>query len=249
MPFIAFWRSITVTTSTRISLTLILASMVGFGPLAEAAPLRGLVNLSSSFPTHSKSTPSGFWQPLANEVLRPRPPLVDPRESMIVVLQGAKGTAGPTENASMVIQDSRITPAALNITPGTEVIFRNEDGTLHILEDLKSGDKAGTKHAKAFPSGKSVSSGQSLAHTFKTPGIYRFRCAEAPHIIGTIFVSAEAQAVRVSAGGQFRFANAPEGNFELKVLYLGQWIHRQKVTIKARTTVDINLSGAALAQD
>jgi plastocyanin len=230
-----------VTPSARICVVLAIASTFSLHQDSEAAPLRGLVNLSSSFPTRTKVSPPGFWQPIPNEVLRPRPPLVDPRESMIVVLAGSKGKSTTRENPKMVIQNSRVTPAAITTSPGTEVVITNKDGTLHILEAL---DKKST-----FPTGKSLSSGQSLAHKFKATGIHRFRCAEAPHVIGTIFVSSGAQAVRVSAGGQFRFANAPEGKFELKVLYLGKWIHRQNITIKGRTTVDINLSGATLAQD
>ena len=92
----------------------------------------------------------------------------------------AAGVAAVTAAASAAtvdIDNFAFTPAALTITAGTTVTWKNEDDSPHRI-----GDKNGTFKSAA------LDTDDSFSHTFAAPGEYRYICTIHPYMVGKIIV-------------------------------------------------------------
>jgi plastocyanin len=92
----------------------------------------------------------------------------------------AAGVAAVTAAASAAtvdIDNFAFTPAALTITAGTTVTWKNEDDSPHRI-----GDKNGTFKSAA------LDTDDSFSHTFAAPGEYPYICTIHPYMVAKIIV-------------------------------------------------------------
>jgi plastocyanin len=92
----------------------------------------------------------------------------------------AAGVAAITAAASPAtvdIDNFAFTPAALTVTAGTTVTWKNEDDSPHRI-----GDKNGTFKSAA------LDTDDSFSHTFAAPGEYPYICTIHPYMVGKIIV-------------------------------------------------------------
>ncbi|MFH1130471.1 MAG: hypothetical protein V1754_03990 [Pseudomonadota bacterium] len=200
---------------------------------APSAVLRGTIKLPAKFKIHQLFRAPGFWPELANDVLETRPPLVDPRLSMVVLLEGAKLPEKPFVTPKIIMRDARFTPSVLAVPPNTTVAFENQDGSIHILEPANT--------QTDFPANESVGHNAIFSHTFSKIGTHQVRCSEVPHMIATILVTQNHLATLPEQDGIFSFPNVPNGAYTLKIWYFEKWIHIQPVIIKGTTSVEIRI--------
>ena len=92
----------------------------------------------------------------------------------------AAGVAAVTAAASPAtvdIDNFAFTPAALTVTVGTTVTWKNEDDSPHRI-----GDKDGTFKSAA------LDTDDTFSHTFAAPGEYPYICTIHPYMVGKIVV-------------------------------------------------------------
>jgi plastocyanin len=92
----------------------------------------------------------------------------------------AAGVAAVTAAASPAtvdIDNFSFTPAALTVTAGTTVTWKNEDDSPHRI-----GDKDGTFKSAA------LDTDDTFSHTFAAPGEYPYICTIHPYMVGKIIV-------------------------------------------------------------
>jgi plastocyanin len=92
----------------------------------------------------------------------------------------AAGVAAVTAAASPAtvdIDNFAFTPAALTVTAGTTVTWKNEDDSPHRI-----GDKGGTFKSAA------LDTDDTFSHTFAAPGEYPYICTIHPYMVGKIIV-------------------------------------------------------------
>jgi plastocyanin len=79
--------------------------------------------------------------------------------------------------ATVDIDNFAFTPAALTVTAGTTVTWKNEDDSPHRI-----GDKNGTFKSAA------LDTDDTFSHTFAAPGEYPYICTIHPYMVGKIIV-------------------------------------------------------------
>jgi len=158
------------------------------------------------------------------------PPLLDPRESMVVLVEGENLAKANAVKPILVIEDSRFVPPVLPVATGTTVTFINKDAELHLLE----------ANPGALMTARSVPAGDSTSQTFAKDGVYEVRCSEVPHVVATVLVTDLGATTVPDNNGAFRFPNLPPGSYALRIWYHG-WIYRQPVTVRGRTSIDVLL--------
>ena len=91
---------------------------------------------------------------------------------------GNAATVAATAPAATVqIANFAFTPPDLGVAAGTTVIWKNGDDSPHRISDSKG--------AYASPA---LDTDDSFAHTFATPGVYRYFCSIHPYMKGKIVV-------------------------------------------------------------
>jgi plastocyanin len=90
---------------------------------------------------------------------------------------GAAAVTAAASSATVDIDNFAFTPAALTVTAGTTVTWKNEDDSPHRI-----GDKNGTFKSAA------LDTDDSFSHTFAAPGEYPYICTIHPYMVGTIIV-------------------------------------------------------------
>jgi plastocyanin len=85
-----------------------------------------------------------------------------------------KAAASP---ATVNIDNFAFTPAALTVTAGTTVTWKNEDDSPHRI-----GDQNGTFKSAA------LDTDDTFSHTFAAPGEYPYICTIHPYMVGKIIV-------------------------------------------------------------
>ena len=78
--------------------------------------------------------------------------------------------------ASVTTSGTTFVPADLTIAVGTTVVWTSD---IYIGHDVQAEDGS---------FGGSLSEGQTVTHTFTTPGAYRYLCTFHPGMVGTITV-------------------------------------------------------------
>jgi plastocyanin len=90
--------------------------------------------------------------------------------------RAAAVTAAATP-ATVQIDNFAFAPAALTVTAGTTVTWKNEDDSPHRI-----GDKNGTFKSAA------LDTDDTFSHTFAAPGEYPYICTIHPYMVGKIIV-------------------------------------------------------------
>jgi plastocyanin len=93
---------------------------------------------------------------------------------------GAAGGAVVDAAAKAVtikIDNFAFAPPDLTIAAGTTVIWKNDDGEVHKVQD----------DHKGFSSA-ALDTDDSFSHTFETPGVYHYFCSIHPYMVGKIVV-------------------------------------------------------------
>lgn len=223
------------TRSPRVSMGLLVALCIAIpaaaSGIANAAPVRGVLQLPKAIERGSGYAIDVFWPDLRNALLPPGPPLVDARRDMVVAIEGSGLPETLGHPPVLTMEDGRFSPPVLAVRPGTPVRFENRDWTLHLIEPAKG---------NLFKA-QSLGPGDSFKHTFTTEGTYEVRCDLVPHMRARVLVSAKAQLALVDNSGAFRFPNIPPATYKLRVWYRGKWFHSQAITVRGRTTVDVKL--------
>jgi plastocyanin len=213
---------------SRILLSLVLLA-TSTSSVAWGVPVKGILKLPADTPAVIVKAP-GFWL-LPNDVLNVLPPLVDLRASMVVAIEGASPSTTTPPKPVLRLEDMRFNPPLLAVRPNTKVTFENKDATLHLIEPIEG----------TFMSAKRVDAGSVNDHTFDKAGAYRLRCSEYPHMSATVLVLDAPLFVLPDNSGAFTFPDVRPGSYKLKVWYQGDWIHSQSLTVKARTTIEVQL--------
>ncbi len=165
----------------------------------------------------------GYWRGLQNEVLKKRPPLVDPRQKMVVALEGAGLPKDVHIKPEIHMSDMRFWPPVLPVRRKTTVSFINDDKVQHKV--ASDGEETTVPEMPLPP-------GTKGRHSFTNLGTYMVTCKEVPHMKATVIVLDQPQFARVDMSGVFFFPEVPDGEYTLKVWYDGKWIHSQKVQLK-----------------
>ena len=79
--------------------------------------------------------------------------------------------------ATVQVANFKFAPAALTVTAGTTVTWKNEDDSPHRI-----GDKKGTFTSAA------LDTDDTFSHTFAAPGEYPYICTLHPYMVGKIIV-------------------------------------------------------------
>jgi hypothetical protein len=199
-----------------------------------AASLRGTVKLPKSFRDRPAFSAPGFWM-LPNDVIEIRPPLVDPRMTMVVVLEGSGLPIKPGVKPEVTISDARLTPPVLPVQANQPITFSNKDASVHNLEPVGE---------KFMPSMRLLTNTAKKGSIAK-PGAYRLQCSVVPHVVGTILVVDAPQFTLPDANGAFAFGEIPNGSYTLRIWYSGKWVHSQPVAVKGKSRVEILLRADA----
>jgi plastocyanin len=79
--------------------------------------------------------------------------------------------------AEITLENYAFEPAELHVSPGEEVVFKNEDDVNHTV----------TADDASFDSG-ALAPGESYTYTFDSPGECGFHCEYHPNMVGRIVV-------------------------------------------------------------
>jgi len=129
---------------------------------------------------------TAFPQPKPGEGSGPGP-LKVPAEQLRQVLGVRQVTvsAGPAQtidqtlaSAIIDVEQFAFSPAALTVTKGSSVTWRNKDDTPHNI--------VASDHSFASPA---IDGGESYSHSFDKPGTYQYFCRLHPRMVGSITVT------------------------------------------------------------
>jgi plastocyanin len=90
---------------------------------------------------------------------------------------GVAAVPAAASPATVDIDNFAFTPAALTVTAGSTVTWKNEDDSPHRI-----GDQNGTFKSAA------LDTDDSFSHTFAAPGEYPYICTIHPYMVGKIIV-------------------------------------------------------------
>lgn len=107
---------------------------------------------------------------------------------VIFLLILPKHTLAGAYSTTVTIQNFQFLPREIQVTPGTVVIWQNNDSSPHTstADDINSGE--------GWSSG-TLATGQTFSKTFSKPGIYTYYCNIHPSMRGTVQVVTEGQQV------------------------------------------------------
>jgi plastocyanin len=203
-----------------LSLAAALAAGLAWFGSAAAATVKGSVVL----PAELKNARSfvGHWR-VENTNVAIQPASL--RGGTVVMLVGPQYQAVPPKNVSVEISGLQAIPAAVVVSEGTVVEFKNADKVTH---DLSTPGKP-----QIMPPER-LSAGTVRKQRFSAAGEYLVRCTEYPHIVVSVIVTNTPLFSVVDDKGGFRINDVPEGHATLKVWSGGRWVKQAEVEIPAR---------------
>ena len=195
------------------------AGVGGFLP-AVAAPIKGTVHLPPELKAGRAFV--GHWR-VENTNVAVQP--ANLRGGTVVVIVGPQYQAIPPKNVSVEIAGLQANPAAVVVSEGTVVEFKNSDKVPH--------DLSVPGQSSIMPPER-LSPGTVRKQRFATPGEYLVRCSEYPHIVISVIVTNSPYFGVADDRGSFRIADVPEGHATLKVWSNGRWVKEGEIDIPAR---------------
>ena len=163
------------------------------------------------------------------------------RGGTVVLLVGPQFQSVPPKSVSVEISGLQGTPAALVISSGTVVEFKNSDKVAH---DLSTPD-----HPDVMAPER-LSSGSVRKQRFATAGEYLVGCTEYPHLVVSVIVTSSPLYSVVEDKGGFKLSDVPEGHATLKVWSNGAWVHEQEIDVPARgLDLTVKVQGSSSAKE
>lgn len=212
-------------TRTRYRLTLIWGAVLSFALCFQslafaAATVKGTIQLPPELKTGRRFI--GHWR-VANTNVAVQPG--NNRGGTVVLLVTPQFQAVPPKNVSVEISGLQATPAAVVISEGSVVEFKNSDKVAHELSV--------PGQSQVMPLER-LAAGSVRKQRFATAGEYLVRCNEYPHIVISVIVTSSPLFAIAEDKGAFKISDVPEGNATLKVWSNGRWVYEQEVDVTAR---------------
>jgi plastocyanin len=195
------------------------AGLGGLGP-ASAAVVKGTVSLPAEL--RAGRNFMGHWRVENTNVAIQH---ANQRGGTVVFLVGPQFQAVPPKSVSVEISGLQATPAAVVVSEGTVVEFKNSDKVSHDLS---------TPGQPQIMAPERLGAGTVRKQRFSTPGEFLVRCTEYPHIVVSIIVTNSPLFSAADDKGAFRIPDVPEGHATLKVWSSGRWVKEAEVDITAR---------------
>lgn len=220
---------------TSIAVAVLAAGLTWQG-LAVAATVRGTVGLPAELKIGRRFI--GHWRVENTNVAMQHANL---RGGTLVLLVGPQFQAVPPKNVSVEISGLQATPAAVVVSEGTVVEFKNSDKVAHDLS---------TPAAPQVMPPERLGSGTIRKQRFATAGEYLVRCTEYPHIVLSVIVTSSPLFAVVEDKGGFKISDVPEGHATLKVWSNGSWVHEQEVDVTAKgLDLSVKVQGSSSAKE
>ncbi len=204
----------------RILQAVVLTAGLGGTLPAFAAPIKGTVHLPSDL--KSGRTFFGHWRV---ESINGAVQSANLRGGTIVMIVGPQYQAVPPKNVSVEISGLQATPAAVVVSEGTVVEFKNSDKVAH--------DLSVPGQANVMPPER-LSAGTVRKQRFATAGEYLVRCSEYPHLVISVLVTSSPLFGVADDRGAFKIPDVPEGHATLKVWSNGRWVKEAEIDVPSR---------------
>ena len=211
-----------------------LAAALSGPAVASAGTVKGTVVLPAELKTGRNFL--GHWRVENTNVAVQG---VNLRGGTVVMLVGPQFQAVPPKSVSVEIAGLQATPAAVVVSEGTVVEFKNSDKVAH--------DLSTPSQPQVMPPER-LSAGTVRKQRFAAPGEYLVRCTEYPHIVISVIVTNSPLYAIVEDKGGFKINDVPEGHVTLKVWSSGRWVKEAELDVPGKgieLTVKVpNASGA-----
>jgi plastocyanin len=203
---------------------------------ALAATVKGTVSLPAELKVGRRFL--GHWRVENTNVATQHANL---RGGTVVLLIGPQFQAIPPKSVSVEISGLQANPAALVVSEGTVVEFKNSDKVAHDLS---------TPEAPQVMSPERLGSGTVRKQRFASAGEFIVRCTEYPHIVVSVLVTSSPLFSIVEDKGGFKIADVPEGHATLKVWSNGSWVHEQEIDVTAKgLDLTVKVQGSSSAKE
>jgi plastocyanin len=213
-----------------------LAAVFAWQGLALAATVKGTISLPAELKVGRRFL--GHWRVENTNVAMQHANL---RGGTVVLLVGPQFQAIPPKSVSVEISGLQANPAALVVSEGTVVEFKNSDKVAHDLS---------TPGHPQVMAPERLSSGTVRKQRFATAGEYLVRCAEYPHVVVSVIVTSSPLFSVVEDKGGFKISDVPEGHATLKVWSNGAWVHEQEIDVAARgLDLTVKVQGSSSAKE
>lgn len=217
---------------SRSILNAIVAGLVTLTPSVSGADIRGTITIQRKLTPRNITPSAGLYQRGSAVTVQSdssENPLDYERSHVVVYLEGEK--SGHSVTAEMEQQNRRFSPDLLVIPAGSSVSFPNFDPIFHNVFSLS--------RPKSFDLGN-YSKGQTRIVTFPKPGIVAVYCHLHPNMAGTIVVTPNQYAARVSVTGQFSLSGVPPGKHTIVAWHKTGGTFRQTVEVTAGKDAEAN---------
>lgn len=219
---------------TWIGAAALVAGLTGIGSAAAGTVVKGMVNLPPELKTGRAFL--GHWR-VENTTVAVQPASL--RGGTVVMLLGPSYQAIPPKTASVEISGLQAMPAAVVVSDGTVVEFKNSDKVAHELS---------IPGMPQIMPPERLSPGTMRKQRFSTKGEYLVRCTEYPHIVVSVIVTDSPLFAVVDDKGAFKINDVPEGHATLKVWSNGRWVKEAEIDVPARgLDLTVNVPSASVA--
>ncbi|MEM9188430.1 MAG: carboxypeptidase-like regulatory domain-containing protein [Myxococcota bacterium] len=195
-----------------------------FASTAAAVPITGSLrvpsNLAPETPPRDAPTSPNWERP--NGVVDTRPPRIDVRREMAVVLVGDL-TAGERPASNFQLHGGALQPSTMVAQQGTTLRIENTDACSHELQ------------SEAIEGFAPLTTAPGNARTVPIPETGSFEVTDRlyGHVQGHLHVVSNLVArATVGADGRFRFADVPPGTYTLKAFYRAHEVASREITVE-----------------
>ncbi len=209
----------------RIAAIVVGAVFILTAPAAQAARVTGKVIVTAEFyealsETERKKAESErmyYWNE-PNGITAVRPPMVDLSSDIAMVLiRSDAPEPKPDELTTVKLHAGAMERQVIVTRPGSTIRFRNVDPFDH---ELYSPGIASFRP-------EYQSNGSFRPVEFTQEGVYEIKCKIVPHFKAYVLVTKATMIVPVKRDGTFLVNNVEPGEYTLKILFKGKWIHKE----------------------
>lgn len=150
-----------------------------------------------------------------------------------IYLESKQPLPSATVPAKLAQKDRRFVEDTVVIPAGSSISFPNLDPIFHNVFSLS--------RIKSFDLGN-YPQNETRTVTFPKPGIVRVYCHLHPNMSASIVVSPNRWAVKPDPDGNYRLPEVPEGEHTVVVWHKSAGFFRERVTVAAGQTVEMNFT-------